>query len=418
MAELNLYPVIRTDPDATIPVTDGVLIYDISSDKRKIQLDFNGERITIVDPDDIDKAVAAEAAIRRGQVDGLSGRIDETNQALDDAYIESLDYDPATRVLSIKRNDGTEVSETLPQASTDADGLMTTADVATILDLVKKVESIEGGGVWRLTVDTFAALNSTFPGLDVTATSWERNDWVEVTADETRSGQTTSYIVNQVGDTLVLAFRRIETLSISVATNTSLGVVKGTLDMDGKIYVETDGSMSLVGWDALNATVANKQNALTTQQLENISDVPNKLARTETAADSTLFQGMTPAQIIAQAEDRGLRVQTGRVQRPLASPGMVTVQAPGMRVDCVIISRDFPLTTSYADLDPGCSFKVTNRTNFNTRVGTYARAPIEGNLYDVNYGLGNSNSFSFHAANSEGNARGGWYSYVAIGRAI
>lgn len=41
-------------------------------------------------------------------------------------------------------------------------------------------------------------------------------------------------------------------INVQVATNQSLGIVKGS-DTDGKIFVETDGSMSLKGYDALVA---------------------------------------------------------------------------------------------------------------------------------------------------------------------
>lgn len=53
-------------------------------------------------------------------------------------------------------------------------------------------------------------------------------------------------------------------ISIQTATNDSLGIVKGS-DTDGKVFVETDGSMSLKGYDALvskDATHDSKINTL------------------------------------------------------------------------------------------------------------------------------------------------------------
>ena len=48
------------------------------------------------------------------------------------------------------------------------------------------------------------------------------------------------------------------------ATNTTLGIVLGST-ADGKITIETDGSMSVVGWDALIAKVASLQDTATTR---------------------------------------------------------------------------------------------------------------------------------------------------------
>jgi hypothetical protein len=60
------------------------------------------------------------------------------------------------------------------------------------------------------------------------------------------------------GPTKTLTFRKIESVAIGLGTNTSPGVTQGVLDVLGKIYIETDGTMSLIGWDALNSTVNNK----------------------------------------------------------------------------------------------------------------------------------------------------------------
>jgi hypothetical protein len=45
--------------------------------------------------------------------------------------------------------------------------------------------------------------------------------------------------------------------TVSQATNTSQGTVKGDANTDGKIYVESDGTMSVLGWDDTQTAVAN-----------------------------------------------------------------------------------------------------------------------------------------------------------------
>lgn len=52
--------------------------------------------------------------------------------------------------------------------------------------------------------------------------------------------------------------------TIAVATDTALGAVMGSPQNDtteGKVYVEADGTMSVIGWDALNADLSNIQSA-------------------------------------------------------------------------------------------------------------------------------------------------------------
>jgi hypothetical protein len=50
--------------------------------------------------------------------------------------------------------------------------------------------------------------------------------------------------------------------TVSVATNTALGVVKGDASTPGKIYAETDGSQSVNGWDNLITLVNGMKSVL------------------------------------------------------------------------------------------------------------------------------------------------------------
>ena len=52
------------------------------------------------------------------------------------------------------------------------------------------------------------------------------------------------------------AWIQLTSININTATSTSLGVVKGSVTSDtneGKIFVEVDGSMTVIGWDTLKA---------------------------------------------------------------------------------------------------------------------------------------------------------------------
>ena len=71
--------------------------------------------------------------------------------------------------------------------------------------------------------------------------------------------------------------------TVPVATNTSIGVVQGST-VDGQIFVETNGQMSLNGYDTIKADINNKQSQLTTAQLEAVNSGINavKVGQIET----------------------------------------------------------------------------------------------------------------------------------------
>ena len=71
--------------------------------------------------------------------------------------------------------------------------------------------------------------------------------------------------------------------TVPVATNDSIGVVQGST-VDGQIFVETSGKMSLNGYDTIKTDINNKQSQLTTTQLEAVNSGVNavKVGQIET----------------------------------------------------------------------------------------------------------------------------------------
>lgn len=176
------------------------------------------------------------------------------NEGMSSAEVSEFTYDLSTRNLAIKDSDNVEFTVNLPQITATNDGLMTSADYNKLKELSDIVASISTGGLWRQSFDTYSAMETAYPGLDVSSTNWLVNDFVFVLADENRDATLkpeTSYIVQVNGEVKTLAFRKLEDIPIKLATNTSSGVVLGTASTDGKIYIESDGSMSLIGYDKL-----------------------------------------------------------------------------------------------------------------------------------------------------------------------
>ena len=94
------------------------------------------------------------------------------------------------------------------------------------------------------------------------------------------------------------AWIQLTSININVATSTSLGVVKGSVTSDtndGKIFVEVDGTMAVIGWDTLKAlATAAKQSVdnlepKVTQQSAKIDALEGDVAAN--AADITTLEG-------------------------------------------------------------------------------------------------------------------------------
>ena len=91
---------------------------------------------------------------------------------------------------------------------------------------------------------------------------------------------------------------QLTSINIDKATSTALGVVKGSetsTTNEGKIFVEVDGSMTVIGWDTLKAlATAAKQSVdnlepKVTQQSAKIDALEEDVAAN--AADITALQG-------------------------------------------------------------------------------------------------------------------------------
>ncbi len=94
------------------------------------------------------------------------------------------------------------------------------------------------------------------------------------------------------------AWIQLTSLNINVATSSALGLVKGSetsTTNDGKIFVEVDGSMTVIGWDTLKALAAAAKQSVdnlepkVTQQSAKIDALEGDVAAN--AADITALQG-------------------------------------------------------------------------------------------------------------------------------
>lgn len=242
--------------------------------------------------------------------------------------VAGLTYTPAVNTLTLINKDDTTISQILPEVTVTYSGLMTPGDYTALQSIYARVESLEAGGVWRGTYNTLAALDAAYPGLDVSSTAWTANDFVYVQADETQGGATTAYLVIKNSDgTKHLTFERVVTAPIPTATNTSLGVVKGTASGGGKVYVETDGSMSVNSWDSWTAQIGQNQ-----------SDISNKVSK---SGDTMTGALITPRIIGTQASNQTLYIGNNNSDGNLQVNGNIYVVDSGNAQRLVIENDDY-----------------------------------------------------------------------------
>lgn len=216
--------------------------------------------------DEVVRAQAAETnEVNRAQAAETSIDTAKVNRTELAQVITDWSYSPdATKLLvTITRyNASTKQSSTytkiIPLATSLDVGLMTPEAYAEITALRNDVNSLInlGGRFVGVSFATKAALNAY-----VVPPSVKNGDFTYVLDDETKSGATTRYVRNEsVWDFTFI----IDYDPIGIANPTTLGTVKSDSGSTfGKVFVETDGTMSVVGWGDLNTEVDNLGTAIT-----------------------------------------------------------------------------------------------------------------------------------------------------------
>jgi hypothetical protein len=156
-------------------------------------------------------------------------------------------------------------STNLPVASDVLAGLIPAESMAALNKAVSDIESLRSvGGRQIASFATKAALDSY-----VFAEHDANGDYAIVRDDETQNGATTKYGVSEDADGyLVWIFDMVMTAApVPFADQATAGIVRG-IDANGKIYVESDHTMTLVGYNAIQTTLNNLQSALSTASQE------------------------------------------------------------------------------------------------------------------------------------------------------
>ena len=155
--------------------------------------------------------------------------------------------------IKLTKGDGTTLLGTIPLATNNTNGLISYTDYNQIIENRDAIEELknQSGGYIGQSFATKADLDK----YKIPSTM-RRGSSTFVLDDETHNGSTTKYYYD--GTSFKFAYI-IESDPIGIATQNKTGVVLSKNE-NGKIYVETDGTMSLVGYDNIITTLGNKAN--------------------------------------------------------------------------------------------------------------------------------------------------------------
>lgn len=249
---------VRASADSIIQSNLNTEISERKATDVQLQTDINTEQGRITS--EISRATNAENALNTAKV----GK-ETLPSAISGAKLAATASSVSVEFSNTDTNTGgvTQSSVVMPVASSERMGLMSKETFATVVENASRLAALEGAAK-RYPVY--------LPIEDVTQTQYQQA-WENASGKPTGStpadGDTlvnlnnnhaiTYYVNAPVGQDPWID-RGVDT--VNPATNDVAGMVKGDAITPGKVFVESDTSMSVVGWDEMSAqTTANKDKA-------------------------------------------------------------------------------------------------------------------------------------------------------------
>ena len=155
---------------------------------------------------------------------------------------------------------GTAESDALPVVSREQAGIMSASVYAAMEDVIanntSRISVLEQSA---LTYDISGLVSADPTNAEISAAFHQKYPNIPIQPGIRVADYNNAHFW-QYGNNMWILLTQI---NIQTATNDSLGIVKGS-DTDGKVFVETDGSMSLKGYDALVAKDATHDSRIST----------------------------------------------------------------------------------------------------------------------------------------------------------
>ena len=267
---------------------------DLSSriDASNVKIKTNADAILTIENELGSDALPGTIYYRISKVEGevitLKPLVNDSIKKVD------VEGDASTVYHKALHNSGIVENDALPVASDTKAGVMSAGMYvgfnSSIQNLQARMSVLEGVGItYQLT-----GLPDNATSEQITAAFREQYPNVPLMAGIRAADYDRSKIWQYSGT----AWIQLTSININIATSSALGLVKGSetsTTNDGKIFVEVDGSMTVIGWDTLKALASAAKQSVdnlepkVTQQSAKIDALEGDVATN--AADITVLQG-------------------------------------------------------------------------------------------------------------------------------
>ena len=265
---------------------------DARIDASDIRIESNADAILTIEDELGSDALPGTIYYRIARVEGDV----ITLRPLVEGSVKSVNVegDASTVYHKALHNNGIVETDAIPVASETKAGVMSAGMYVgfngSIQNLQARMSVLEGVGItYQLT-----GLSDTPSDAEITAAFQAQYPNVPLSAGIRAADYPKAKIWQYSGSSWI----QLTSININIATSTALGLVKGSATSEankGRIFVEIDGSMTVIGWDTLNALVSSTKQSLdnlepkVTAQGNKIDGLEGDVAAN--AADITTLQG-------------------------------------------------------------------------------------------------------------------------------
>lgn len=249
---IAVVPQVQTNTE-NIAVHQGWLSANTTDiNKNSINIQEQGKDIAALKTKANDNAAAIEALEGEIGPETVTGTIQYRLQDIDTKLptaIKEVEMvaDASTVTHKATHISGTAESDALPVVSREQAGIMSASVYAAMEDVIanntSRISVLEQSA---LTYDISGLVSADPTNAEISAAFHQKYPNIPIQPGIRVADYNNAHFW-QYGNNMWILLTQI---NIQTATNDSLGIVKGS-NTDGKIFVETDGSMSLKGYDAL-----------------------------------------------------------------------------------------------------------------------------------------------------------------------
>lgn len=262
---IAVVPQVQTNTE-NIAVHQGWLSANTTDiNKNSVNIQEQGKDIAALKTKANDNAAAIEALENEVGPETVAGtiqyRLKDIDTKLPTAIKEvEMIADASTVTHKATHISGTAESDALPIVSREQAGIMSASVYAAMEDVIanntSRISVLEQSA---LTYDISGLVSADPTNAEISAAFHQKYPNIPIQPGIRVADYNNAHFW-QYGNNMWILLTQI---NIQTATNDSLGIVKGS-DTDGKVFVETDGSMSLKGYDALVSKDATHDSKIST----------------------------------------------------------------------------------------------------------------------------------------------------------